>query len=55
MRLVPNHLHKLGILLRDVKRTNCADGLFCDFSISWTVPHFMLDPDDPEDYYSYDH
>lgn len=39
--------HKIGILLHDVKSMNYLNGLFCDFSYSWTAPHFMMDKHDP--------
>lgn len=48
-RMIPNMIrhmkkfHRVGILLHDVKKMNYLNGLFCDFSYAWTVPHFMMD------------
>ncbi|KAH6685451.1 kinetochore Sim4 complex subunit FTA2-domain-containing protein [Plectosphaerella plurivora] len=39
-----HELHRIGIVNRDLNSNHYVDGLLCDFSSAWTIPH-ALGPD----------
>ncbi|MCJ1396296.1 hypothetical protein MMC18_009185 [Xylographa bjoerkii] len=37
-------LHKIGVYVRDIREDNYVLGKLVDFSLAWTAPHSLLDP-----------